>query len=485
MKLRMRGHRGVPADPVTGRRGTSVHRKVLVSIIAVTACAVMVFTLPLAVAVSRIYRDAAVARLQRDAVWAAADVSGDVSGDMSGREAERRIRPSGRRGPSRGTDLAVYGPSGRRVWGSGPASSAITVLARDGQVHQGVERGRLEVAAPVLHDGAVMAVVRVWMPWDPVADSTLLAWLVLAALGAVVVALAALLAWRLARRIATPLERLTAAARALGAGDFTVRPEHTGLREADAVGRALAVTGRRLGELLERERRFSTSVSHQLRTPLTALVLGLESAEPCTEGECGRTLADAARRAAHLGDTVEDLLRLSRDTHRPSASTAVASLLDRVVQRNRDAVRDAGRTLAVRCEPGLPPVTASAAAVVQIMDTLLDNALTHGRGAITVTAADLGMGIALEVGDEGPGPAGDWCDGFGVVQRDGRRHGIGLPLARSLAEAEGGRLVLRRAGPRTVLSLLLPALEAPEAPEEPAADEGPPAEEPWGRYEVS
>ncbi|MCZ4102197.1 HAMP domain-containing histidine kinase [Streptomyces sp. So13.3] len=431
--------------------GSSVRGRVMVSIVAVTACAVLVFTVPLAIAVDRIYRDGAVACLERDAIWAAASLSGGTGGAP---DRLVTLHP-----PSHGVHVGVYSPLGRRVHGSGPALSPGAASSRDGSLHRGVEGGNLAVFAPVVQGGTVREVVRAWMPWDPVADSTMLAWLLLAAVGAVVVALAALLAWRVAGRVATPLERLTASAQALGSGDFSIRPECTGIREADAAWQALATTAGRLGALLERERRFSTAVSHQLRTPLTALVLGLDTAQSLDDQGRGRALVTALRRAEHLGDTIEDLLRLARETHHQADIVEVEGLLNDIARRHRDAIGEAGRRLTVRCEAGLPPVSASAAAVAQIMGTLMDNALVHGRGEVRLSATDVGAGVALEVGDDGPGPAGDGDAVFGTVRRDGQRHGIGMPLARSLAEAEGGRLLLRRPGPRPVFSLLLPACE--------------------------
>jgi signal transduction histidine kinase len=121
----------------------------------------------------------------------------------------------------------------------------------------------------------------------------------------------------------------------------------------------------------------------------------------------------------------------------------------------------AGRSLTVAGQEPLPEVRASGGAIRQILDVLIDNALRHGQGRITVGAVEVGTGVAIEVGDEGPGVP----DGDGIFTRrapstacDGG-HGIGLALARSLAEAEGGRLVLRRPAP-PVFTLLLPGGEA-------------------------
>jgi signal transduction histidine kinase len=103
----------------------------------------------------------------------------------------------------------------------------------------------------------------------------------------------------------------------------------------------------------------------------------------------------------------------------------------------------------------LPAAAASEPAVRQVVDVLLDNALEHGGGTVSLIGTDLAGAVAIEVGDEGPGLTGDPEAAFTRRSPTARRHGIGLALARTLAEADGGRLLVRRAAPRPVFALLL------------------------------
>lgn len=420
-------------NPPSGR---PLRRRVLVAIVGVAALAVVLLAIPLAVALQRLYRDEAIVALERDATRVSAAVPDSIA-----RHPKPVPLPTGM---SRQLRIGIYTLGGRKVTGRGPAASEVAGDADDGRVHEAVEDGLLAVSAPVPSDERFVAVVRVAEPYRHISRLVERAWLLMGALAILVIGLATVLARRLAGRLAAPLERLTRDAQALGSGDFSIRSWTVGVHEADEASRALEATARRLGEVLGRERAFSARVSHQLRTPLTGLLLGLESG--LSGGDSKAVIRTALERGEHLQEIIDDLVRLSRGHAADRGVLDVSALLDETRARARPRT---GVTVDV--QEGLPEVRASVSAVRQILNVLVDNAVTHGKPPITVSAVDVGSGLAIEVGDMGPGIP----DGFDVFRAPSEGHGIGLALARSLAEAEGGRLVIRRPSP-PVFSLLLP-----------------------------
>jgi len=427
--------------------GVPLRRRVLVAILAVTALAVILFALPLGVAVQRLYRTEAVTALERDAARAAAVVPDTIPGSAISLPHRSSAQPV----------IGVYDTSGRRVAGSGPPHSTLAASGPQAQIRDTVERGDLAVIAPIPSDQKAVGTVRAAVPYSTVTGRVHQAWSVMALLALLAIGLAAVLARRQSVRLAAPLERLTRAARALGDGDFTVRAERSGLREADTASQALAETATQLGDLLDRERAFSADVSHQLRTPLTALMIGLEGALDRLDADLPTAIRDALSRGEHLRTTIDDLLSLVRQPGRPPVPADLAGTADDVRARWETALAARGRRLVTATDPDLPCCVAPPAAVRQILDVLVGNALWHGEGTVTIAARERDGGVAIEVSDEGPGFAADPADllAGSAAQADG--HGRGLPLARSLAAAAGGSLAVRRAAPQPVFSLLLPA----------------------------
>ena len=333
--------------------GAPLRRRVLVSIMTVTALAVTVFALPLAVAVQRLYRTEAITALQRDAARAAAVVPDAIPGGPASLPRKLSSLPS----------FGVYDTAGRRVAGSGPARSALAANGAKAQVRDGIEGVDLAVTVPIPSDQKAVGTVRAAVPYRTVTDRVHRAWAAMALLALLAIGLAAVLARRQAVHLAAPLERLTQVARALGDGDFTVRAERSGVREADTASQALEDTAGQLGQLLDRERAFSSDVSHQLRTPLTALMVGLESALTRPDADLRPALHDALSRTEHL-----------RDYHRGSHQPGPAARLRRSPGRPG---RPAGR----RGRPvGHPARRARTAAVPRHRTAAAPGTGTPGRG---------------------------------------------------------------------------------------------------------
>jgi signal transduction histidine kinase len=292
--------------------------------------------------------------------------------------------------------------------------------------------------------------VRVASPRSELEQRVLLSWLGMLALALFAVGLSALLARVLAGRLSGPLEQLSAAAVELGGGNFAVRTVPSGIGEIDRAGASMNRTAGRLGELVGRERAFSAHASHQLRTPLTALRLGLDTAMDASP----EALRDAAREAIAAVDglerIIEDVLLLART---PSCSPGVlplSELLRDVRLRWNPVLAAAGRQLDVEMFDA-PQSRASVHAVRQVLDVLLDNAYRHGAGEVTVRARESTGALAVDVGDHGPG--------LGCLADAATGQGMGLGLARRLVEAQDGRLLLPGPGPDPVFTVLLPPVQ--------------------------
>ncbi|MFI6599302.1 ATP-binding protein [Nonomuraea sp. NPDC050536] len=425
------------------REGTPLRRRMVTAILCGTVLAVALFGVPLAYAVNLLFRNEAVTGLQRDAGWIAATIPDDAAPDSG---VPLKL-------PADFSDeltVGVYTTAGARVAGAGPAVSRVSAASRDGRTHEAVQDEYLAVSAPVPSDSGIALVVRVAMPYQVIEDRVHRAWLIMAALGLAAVGVSAVLGVRQSARLAVPLERLTGAARALGGGDFSIRHTHSGLREADEAGQALEATARRLGDVVARERSFSSDVSHQLRTGLAGQLLGLDKALAQPGADLAPAVRTAIQRGEELQQVIDDLVRLNRGT--PEEPLDLPAVMEEVRGTWHGPLAERGRRLSISIEPGLDPVTARPAAVRQVLSVLMDNAMRHGRGAVDVAVSSVGPGVAIDISDHGPGMP-DTDDPF--IRNGERGHGIGLALARSLAEAEGGRLVLKRAKP-ALFSLLLP-----------------------------
>lgn len=422
-----------------------MRRRILLAQLVIVIAAVLAFGLPLGAVVARLTRQQAVLRLERQATRAALEVPVPLAVGND---------PPDLPDADPGTRLALYDATGERRFGDGPPRpDGVVLAAAAGRVNDGTVGEELVVAVPVASNETVVAVVRAATARSAVDRRVRLAWLGTGGLAAAVLAVAAIGATVLARRLAAPVIAVARATRRLGDGDFSVRVPPVGIAELDEAADAIEATADRLGRLLERERAFSADASHQLRTPLTALRLALDSAA-ADPANATTHLAAASAATDRIETTVTDLLALARDTVPPTAALDLRPVLDQAQAAWNGPFAQAGRSLQLTAPAEGVRVRAAEATVRQVLDVLLANALEHGSGQVDLSCRPLGTATAVEVTDEGPGLA-DPAAAFARRPRSGGR-GIGLALARSLAEAEGGRLLADPDRP-TTFRLLLPS----------------------------
>ncbi|MEU1460323.1 ATP-binding protein [Streptomyces sp. NPDC005727] len=278
---------------------------------------------------------------------------------------------------------------------------------------------------------------------------------------------AVLLAVRQANRLASPLTDLAETAERLGSGDPRPRHKRYGVPELDRVADVLDSSAERIGRMLTAERRLAADASHQLRTPLTALSMRLEEITLTDDPDTVKDEATIAlTQVERLTDVVQRLLTNARD---PRTGSAVTFDLDEVIQQQlaewRPAYRSAGRAVVSSGKRHLHAV-GTPGAVAQVLAALIENSLMHGGGTVALRTRVTGNQAVVEVTDEGPGVPADL--GARIFERtiSGRNStGIGLAVARDLAEADGGRLELLQAKP-PVFGLFLSRTPPSRKPEE-------------------
>ena len=141
------------------------------------------------------------------------------------------------------------------------------------------------------------------------------------------------------------IEHLIEAAKVLGEGDFSARSNRSGIGEMDEAAAALDATAMRLGAILERERAFSADASHQLRTPLTAMRVHLHELEQSAD-DPGAARVQLENDLNRLEQTIEDLLRLARDSAPQRDPIDLEALLQAIERRwHGPSPRQGGRLL--------------------------------------------------------------------------------------------------------------------------------------------
>ncbi len=242
--------------------------------------------------------------------------------------------------------------------------------------------------------------------------------------------------------IVPPLERIVGHAERLDDGASVPKIGPTGVAEIDRLTASLHRRSVRVWQRLAAERDFAADASHQLRTPLTALLMRLEEIASTDDLE---VVADEAHIAIaqveRLSGVVDDLLARSRSGAEGPPVVALDTVLASLQREWQHSFAAQRRTIHVTGERGLK-VRAAPGALAQIFSTLFENALAHGAGTVRVSARRVGPSVAIQVSDEGEGVPASMAPHVFERSVSSSGSGLGLTLARDLAAAQGGRLEL-------------------------------------------
>jgi signal transduction histidine kinase len=438
-----------------------VTRRLLLGYLGVTLFVLLSLEVPLGVQNQRTERRNLTANVSHDATVLAADAEDAVQAPTS-RQLNALAAIAASYASRTGARVVIVDRRGyalidtsARIRGTESFASRPEIAAAlAGRYPHGVRTSKtlherlLYVGVPIASGGRVHGAVRITYPFSAVDARILRYWLVLALIGVVVLAGAAVVGLSLARFVVRPLRSLEQAAAAVGEGRLEARaPEHDGPPEVRSLAVAFNETVARLSRLLRSQGEFVADASHELRTPLTALRLRLESLPPSRDRDA------ALRETDRLRDLVDGLLSLARADagNEPASSVDAAALLRERVEAWSPLADEHGVALVAKLDGPLP-VRAAPGRLAQILDNLLANALeaSPDGGTVTLSAAAAPPWVELHFCDEGPGLAPEqrerafdrfWRAGSGK----GGGSGLGLAIVRRLVAADEGKVELGEA----------------------------------------
>jgi signal transduction histidine kinase len=441
-----------------------VKLRLIGALVTVAVLILLVFSIPLASFVAQVERERLVTALERDAFVLAGHAKETLNTtagavlpslqpyvDSYSKSSDARIvvtNASGLVVASSDPTIAFGRDFSNRLEVAGALKGLPSVGERDSAT---LGERLLFVAVPVLLGDTVLGVVRFSNPKSVVDKEVQDRVRGIAAAGLITLLAAALVAIPLALTIARPISRLKTSTERLADGDFSVQADDSkGPPEVRELSRSFNAMAGRIGLMLENQQHFSGAVSHQLRTPLTALRLRLDQAQDAVGDDTSPVAIalDASRvEIDRLQEMIEQLLALSR---LEGGSAATVTVDASAIVRSRIEVWEslaAERHITLRVL-GLDstPSVALEGALEQIVDNYIDNALTAApeNSTITLEVQRVQRHIHVDVIDEGPGLSEEkralaferfWR---GATTENAPGTGLGLAIVRQLAVASGG-----------------------------------------------
>ncbi len=311
------------------------------------------------------------------------------------------------------------------------------------------------------------------------------AWFALS--GAIVLLAAGLVAWYLSRRFTEPVRQATATTGAIAAGDLSARMPVKGDDELARLGNSINSMATELERGRAAEQQFLLSISHDLRTPLTAISGYAEAMQDGATTDSRRVGTILKNHAGRLDRLIDDLLNLAKLEARQFqfnlARVDASAVAGHVAVGQAPIAKE--HDLTVQVEAANPTfVTADADRLAQIIGNLMDNATKFAASTITVAVSTEirspgqegsgpGSHCVISVSDDGPGiPPEDLPHVFErlyVTQlkpvRSESSSGLGLAIVRELSTAMGGSVrALAGSGGGTRIEVVFPLADVPGTP---------------------
>ncbi|UYY60039.1 sensor histidine kinase [Sphingomonas sp. S2-65] len=273
----------------------------------------------------------------------------------------------------------------------------------------------------------------------------------------------------LSRGIVRPIEALSEATRAVARGGGQV-PDvpRTAATEIQALYADFATMAAAIEQRSRYLRDFAHAVSHEFKTPLAGIRGAIEILEDHHEGmapaDRRRFLANIDADAGRLTLLVQRLLELARADVAGRDAGAISDVR-LILARVADALGGRGLRVEIEAPEGLVAAAVQAASLEAILTGLVENGRQAGAGQVRLVARKEAGFVVLEVADDGSGiPAADRArvfEPFFTSRRASGGTGLGLPIARSLLEAQGGSIALAEDGPGTRFVLRIPVAGPP------------------------
>lgn len=327
----------------------------------------------------------------------------------------------------------------------------------------------LVVAVPAAREGRIAGAVRLSREIANVRAEQLKITASILLLLALLAAVGAWIASIVSRSIGASVAEIARAASRIGHGDYSARAAEGGPPEIRSLARSLNNSAARVEAAIATEKTFVGNAAHQLKTPLTAIGIRLDSIAKTAEldEESLGNLLEARQEVGDLARLIDQLLALARtsgDKPLVDQPVDVRPALKAVALEWQERLARVGIDLSIEIAPDLPRISLAADLLAEACDNLLDNVASYcaGSDAAEFLAFSNGDELIVRVADEGPGIDERVRETvFDRFTRGSSRMpgaGLGMALVRQVAEAAGGRVELETSEKGTTVTIRIPAV---------------------------